>query len=134
MRLIAALVAIVFSQSALAVCDNWTRTDTAMLGGALALQAIDWNQTRKVTSEYQTQMDDFGTTQSFRSRKELNVLLGSEPSVAEINRYFIMTMTGTVAISCLLPTNWRQMFLGGVIFVQASVVLRNQRVGLKFEF
>lgn len=136
---IAALLMSLISASAFA--DEWGTTDTVMLSGALGLLAIDWAQTRKVTTETTAvhftnrSLNPFETEEvSYRGHYETNPLLGSAPSVAEINRYFMLSMAGTAGAAYVLPPFWRRALLGSIIVVETAMVIENHRIGLRLSY
>jgi len=43
-------------------------------------------------------------------------------------------MVGTVALAHVLPSDWRQLFLGGVLALELSVVNQNRSLGIKMAF
>jgi len=43
-------------------------------------------------------------------------------------------MVGTVALAHVLPGDWRQLFLGGVLALELSVVNQNRSLGIKMAF
>jgi hypothetical protein len=115
---------------------DWTATDTTLLGSALALTAIDWGQTRYMAKTMYTEKWNFDGTPavSARSHYETNPLLGREPRLKTIDRYFPAAMLGTAVLSVVMPTTYRRTFLGGVILLESAVVLRNHQIGLRVSF
>lgn len=125
--------------------EDWERTDTVLLGSALALSAIDWGQTKYATRETvtTTEIRRFHTdgtetvetsTTTSRQYREENPFLGRHPSRGDVDRYFAIAALGTVALSAVLPTRYRRYFLTGVIVVESLVVLRNHHLGIRVAF
>jgi len=137
----------------------WESADTALLAGALTGLVLDWSQTRKLTyvsehthtstvvagsrrpfglpaaPEQRTGAQVSVSQQRWRPHTEGNPLLGSEPSNAEISRYFITTIGATVGLAYVLPKEWRRLFLSGVIVTQTIVVTDNHtRLGLRLNY
>jgi hypothetical protein len=137
----------------------WTGLDTALLAGALTTMAIDWHQTRKIT--YVSEHTVFGTAtarsagpaglpvqasgtsagsqvvvsqQRWQPHNETNPVLGSQPSNAEVNRYFLLAIGGTIGAAYVLPTPYRRFFLGAVTLVEARMIFRNNSIGLRLNF
>jgi hypothetical protein len=138
----------------------WEGADSALLLGALATLAVDWHQTRKVTYVSQhtvvarstvrspgaAGLPSIGASanpsgplvtlsqESWRPHNETNPLLGTQPSNAEINRYFLFVVGGTVGLSYVLPNPYRRFFLGGMMLVETRMILRNDGIGLRMNF
>ena len=101
--------------------DPWETTDYALAGATLAALAVDWGQTRYIAKN----------THRFN---ETNPMLGATPSVGKVDAYFVGSMLGTVAVAHVLPSDWRQMFLGGVLALELGVVSQNRSIGIKMAF
>jgi len=99
----------------------WETTDYALAGAAVAALAVDWGQTRHIAKN----------PQRFN---ETNPLLGSAPSVGKVDAYFVGAMVGTVALAHVLPSDWRQLFLAGVLTLELGVVQQNRSLGIKMAF
>jgi hypothetical protein len=95
--------------------DSWTTTDTIREAAIAALFAVDAHQTRQIV-----------TTPGLY---ETNPLIGKQ-----INRYFALTYSGQLAISPLLPREWRSGLQNGLIVMEVSVTAHNRVLGLKWEF
>lgn len=99
---------------------EWTTTDSALLAGALTLQAIDWGQTRAA-------MRHGGYT-------EKNPILGPQPSIGRLDKVCTLAMVGTVGLAYVLPPLYRRAFLGGVVTIEAAIVYRHRQLGLRVDF
>jgi len=119
MKVIAAVV-LIFA-SGLAHADGWTGTDTLMLGASLGLKVVDWGQTRDIASRPQ----DY---------HENNRFLGEHPTSQQVDRYFALSIGATSAVAFILPQTYRRWFLGGVIVLDASAVMKNHQIGLRVNF
>jgi hypothetical protein len=99
--------------------DPWTKQDTYWQIGVLVTQVIDWGQTREivVNPEYY----------------EKNPILGEEPTLQEVNRYFIVCITGNYLIAKVLPKNWRRKWQVGSISCQAYYINNNYELGIKMK-
>lgn len=138
-----AIAMLLFSGTAMSA--DWEPADKWLLGGALGLIAVDWAQTRKLTyttTTYATPACSDPETRNHplagpcpseqrRPLTEYNPLLGHQPSNAEINRYFMVALAGTAALSFALPKTYRRVFLWSVVAVESFVVINNDRIGLK---
>jgi hypothetical protein len=65
---------------------------------------------------------------------ESNLLLGSHPSDAKIRNYFLGLGIAHVAVTKVLPTEYRPYWLGAGIAVQLYTVIKNKRMGLTVNF
>jgi hypothetical protein len=128
---------------------QWERMDTYLLSGALGLMAIDWGQTRDLSTRYH---DTYATPAcadpSTRTiplagscpatrvydHYEINPLLPAHPTNSQVDQYFAIAMIGTAGLSYVLPTRYRRPFLGAVIVLESLVVLHNHSLGLRISF
>lgn len=94
--------------------------DKLLLGTTVALLAVDWLQTR-----YIVESEHF---------YEKNPILGKNPSKNEVNIYFAAVTAGIVAVSYMLPSDYRKSVLTGVILLQSVTVIKNNSIGIKLEF
>ena len=101
--------------------DPWETTDYALAGASLAALAVDWGQTRHIAKNPSRFI-------------ETNPVLGPSPSVGKVDAYFIGAMVGTVALAHVLPSDWRQLFLAGVLTVELGVAQQNRALGIKMAF
>ena len=115
------ILALVLLPSPCQAGDPWGTTDYALAGATLATLAVDWGQTRHIAKN----------PQRFA---EKNPLLGPAPSVGKVDAYFVGAMVGTVALAHVLPNDWRQLFLAGVLTLELGVVQQNRSLGIKMSF
>jgi hypothetical protein len=101
--------------------DPWGTTDYMLAGATVAALAVDWGQTRHIAKNPERYT-------------ETNPMLGSSPSVGKVDAYFVGAMVGTVALAHVLPGDWRQLFLGGVLALELGVVNQNRQLGIKVAF
>lgn len=103
--------------------DDWTATDKVMLGTAVAAISYDWAQTRTIAR----QPDRFHEAGN-------KFFLGSHPSVGRVNTYFVGYIAVTVGIAYVLPSEYRKLYLGGVILYETALVIHNNGIGIKASF
>jgi hypothetical protein len=141
------LLFVLLLSSAPAHAADWGERDTAMLGGALGLMAVDWAQTRDLARQTQWNKPECADA-GFRSApaavnaqcatvpvyREINPLLPSHPTTSQVDRYFALAMIGTAGLSYALPNGYRSYFLGTVIVLESLVVLHNHSIGLRVSF
>lgn len=97
---------------------GWNSADTKreILYGLL--HTTDWLQTQEIARN-----PDY---------YETNLVLGSNPSVGEVNTYFAMTLIGHVTISYFLPEKHRKIWQFITIGIEAGVVGHNVLIGVRF--
>lgn len=66
--------------------------------------------------------------------REGNPLLGSDPSVARINRHFATWAVAHYLATRAVPTEYRKYWQGGSLAVELVVIGRNKRLGLNVKF
>lgn len=124
------------------MAQDWGKTDTALLTGALTLWVVDWGQTRDIATRTDTHTvnvvsngQPVGTfTQSTKSFHEKNSFLGENPSRKEVDRYFLAMIAGTAGLAYVLPQQPRRWFLGGVVVLESIAVYENHRIGVRISF
>jgi hypothetical protein len=115
------ILALVLFPSLCRAADPWETTDYVLAGAAVAALAVDWGQTRHIAKNPNRFI-------------ETNPVLGTSPSVGKVDAYFVGAMVGTVALAHVLPNDWRQLFLAGVLTVELGVVQQNRSLGIKMAF
>ena len=115
------ILAFVLLPSLCHAADPWGTTDYALAGATVAALVVDWGQTRHIAKNPERYT-------------ETNPILGSSPSVGKVDAYFVGAMVGTVALAHVLPGEWRQLFLGGVLALELGVVNQNRQLGIKVAF
>ena len=107
--------------------DKWTSQDTIWEVTTLAVKTLDWSQTRYIAANKERYY-------------EVNPLIGQHPSDSEVNRYFIVTSIGHMAVAGLLPTKatlpivgtvnprrlWQYIFIG----ISGGLVAHNANIGI----
>lgn len=100
--------------------EPWSEQDIQLEAAYLMLHAVDWGQTRTIATS-----DEFWET---------NPILGSHPTVAEVNRYFVATALLHVAITDSLHPRYRPLWQKFTIGVEAGYVGHNINLGITLEF
>jgi hypothetical protein len=106
--------------SGAAHADEWSASDKALLGAATVLLVIDWGQTRTIAKDERF--------------VEKNKILGPNPSVGDVDKYFALATLGTIGLAYVLPSQYRGYFLGGVVVLEGVVVMRNHQLGIRASF
>lgn len=99
---------------------SWSTADTQRQIAYGLLHTMDWMQTHEVSRN-----PDY---------RELNPILGPNPSEGRINTYFAATLVGHTVISYYLPDNYRRWWQFITIGFEAGVVGRNASMGIKIRF
>ena len=111
--------------------EEWTKTDYALLGGAMTLLVVDWGQTRDLVRRPYCVRNIPSCQTNYYER---NNLIGEDPSIGNVDKYFTVAILGTIGLAYLLPQTYRRYFLGGVIVLEGFWVGRNHHIGLRAEF
>ncbi len=122
-------VAIALVLAAPAHAADWTADDTTRQAAFLALGVVDWMQTRYIAKH----PESFHETNPFVF---LQIKPGepSQPSLAKVNRYFVLYLATHTVISYALPSTWRAGFQYISIGIEANTVARNWRLGIGLNF
>jgi hypothetical protein len=86
----------------------------------LLLTIADWRQTLDIKNH--------------PNAREGNPLLGTNPTDAQVNRYFISATATQYLIANALPEKWRDRWIAGGIGLEIAVVGRNYRLGMNAGF
>ncbi len=101
--------------------DKWDKGDTIREAIYLSAWTVDWLQTRY-------------TATHLNSYRELNPILGSQPSIGRVNSYFIAGAAAHVGISYILPKKLRKPWQYITIGYQAGAVAKNFNIGVGLHF
>ena len=99
---------------------EWTTEEKWTGAAALTLSVIDWAQTRHIAKN----PDKW---------RELNPVLGTNPSVGRVNTYFAMSIAGAAVAAHFMP-KWRLPLLRTFVVYQFAVTARNAHVGIRMDF
>ncbi len=116
--------------------DEWTSGDTWREAAFQSLWAIDLLQTHQIVKN-ETPVITYSTvggivykTTSYNF--EQNPLLGSNPTMGAVNRFFLAGSVLHAGISALLPAKYRPPFQYLTIVIEARTVAHNLSIGLRF--
>jgi len=101
--------------------DPWTREDSYREAAVAVLWLADWSQTRYI----QKHPDKFS---------EANPHLSSEPSLGQVNRFFLEEAAIHIAVLAILPSAWRPAFQYVAIGYKFAAVEHNFSAGVRFSF
>jgi hypothetical protein len=65
---------------------------------------------------------------------EMNPILGTRPSVGQLNTYNLAILGGNLAIGYLLPSKLRTIWFTAVTSFEAAIVLHQYNIGLHIDF
>lgn len=103
----------------LAAQAEWTERERLLLGATIGVMAVDWGQTRMIAKKPEQEFFEY------------NPLLGKNPTVGEIDTYFAVAMLATWGTAHLLPNKYRSTFLGAMLLLETTIVIRNHEIGLR---
>ena len=113
-------VIMLMSASSAQANDEWTEAQKNLLAIDTALLAVDWGQTR------------YGVASP--DHVELNPIIGKNASNMRIGIYFGTCIIANAIIADMMPTEYRGLFLSGVLAVQFYATSKNYRAGVKIKF
>jgi hypothetical protein len=123
-----ALSALVSTSAHAQVCDNWDRTDTTLATMAVAATLADWRQTQEIAKD------------NGKRWVEMNPLIGGRkqgkgyvPEMRDVNRHFVASLTLGAVAACMLPSEYRKMFLGGAAALELGIVIQNHNKGIQIK-
>lgn len=114
--------------------EEWKAADYTLLAASLAVQVIDWGQTRSVARETTSASLNGQTPVVSRTYYERNPFIGENPTTGDVDKYFAAQMLATASIAYVLPQSWRRLFLGGMLVFHTSLVYKNHEIGLRVDF
>ena len=115
------LACLLFTGCATLKTDPWTKEQIILQGVASGLNIIDWGQTLDIADKPEYYY-------------EINPALGEHPSRAKVNRYFVCSIGLKILITHVLPTEYRNYWLGGNIMISGYLINHNYRVELRINF
>jgi hypothetical protein len=101
--------------------DEWTRADTAFEVTYAVLHVADWRQTVDLVRNHP-------------DRHETNPILGSHPSQAKVDGYFLAALGGHVLVARVLPMPYRRLWQCAWIGIEGTYVRRNHVYGFRMEW
>jgi len=116
MSKILALLCCIFATSLQA--NEWRDEDNDREIVYMAFHAIDWAQTIQIAANPV-------------KYHEQNPIMGRQPNTAQVNTYFAITAAAHVAISYVLPNDWRTAWQYITIGVEVEAIRNNLSLGIK---
>jgi hypothetical protein len=98
---------------------QWKREHTVLAITSTAVITTDWlmaaNAARRGTFD------------------EMNPILGTRPSVGQLNTYNLLIVGGNLAIGWLLPSKFRTLWFTAVTSFETAIVLHQYNIGLHID-
>jgi hypothetical protein len=111
--------------------DPWTREDTYRQAAVTALLVVDWGQTRHIAKC--TQITASPIDRCYSETGNAKFYIGDNPSVGQVNNFFIASIIVNAAIAYALPARWRSWWQYGSIVYEMNYIHRNYSIGIKVD-
>lgn len=98
--------------------SDWSRNNSILQKSVVVFIMADWLQTRYIASN----PDQY---------EEANPILGPNPSLGEVDRYFACCLVGNTLIAFLLPQKFRLRWQTISLSMQVGTVNHNYNMGVK---
>jgi hypothetical protein len=121
LKIVILSILLIFMPLVSSAADPWDRSDIGMEIVWQLLHVMDWGQTRDIAMN----PDRYW---------EFNPILGKHPSVTDVNAWFFFTSVLHLAITHVLPDNWRPAWQIGTMFGTGALVIHNRSIGLRVRF
>lgn len=115
------ILALILTSSLVFAFDEWTKEDTYREVAWQTLNLIDWKQTLIIANN----PDHY---------KEINPIIGEHPSRGKVNTYMAVGAVSHLAMSYVLPKEYRVIFQYFTIGTSAYCVGNNISIGLQLGF
>jgi len=104
-------------------CSTWDRRDVnkALWAASTATLIADWGQTRYTAANPDRYY-------------EKNKILGEQPSLDAVDRYFTGAVLLNTTMFFVLPEKWQTYWFAGLAGFELFIVGRNHTRGIKFNF
>jgi hypothetical protein len=109
--------------SSTAQADDWTPSNTAWEAAFIAATIVDCGQTR-----------DISRRPAYEGYYEHNTIIGRNPSVGRIDKYFSAVLIGHFAVSYVLPKKYRETWQKYTTVSQVAIIAHNHYIGLRVDF
>ena len=102
--------------------ETWSTRDIMLELTYVTAATIDWAQTRDIASERRPGI------------YETNIILGKKPDKATVNKYFLVTTLGHVALAGALTNPFRNWLQYAGIGVELCCIRKNVALGIRMDF
>lgn len=112
------------------------RADDVRRGEIIAetMIAADWAQTRDLATRQTECKYTNGMQQTCTHIEERNQLLGSNPTIGQVNTYFASMMIAHYLLDRAFPERWQERLENVTIVYEVTNVAHNRSIGLHFKF
>ena len=117
------IFALLLSISTQTFADEWTTNDSLREVTFQVLNVIDWGQTRYIAKNLDRYYE-----------KESAWLIGTDPSTETVDGFMLQTAVLHLAISYMLPRDWRDAFQYITIGMKLNNTIGNAQIGIKVSF
>lgn len=111
------VITIILLSSPAMAFDQWDRTDYTLLATMTAAQVVDWRQTRRISEAPAT-------------FHEINPLIGRHPDPGRVDMYFAASWLLKIGVAHVLPSDYRKLWLSGMIGMSLGLVVHNDSIGI----
>jgi len=119
--LILIIFCLLFSGCATLKPDLWTKNQMLLQGVATSLKIIDWGQTLDIADK----PDQY---------YETNPILGEHPSKGDVNKWFMGCIGIDLLITHIMPSKYRNYWLGLNILISGYYIENNYSIGLRMNY
>ena len=112
--------------------DEWSEADKTREAVMVGVTTIDWLQTRNIARHNCTNPDT-GAHDCYENGPAA-AFIGNNPSIGQVNNYFIASMLVHAGIVTALPSKYRAVFQFTSIAYEASYVAGNYKLGISAKF
>jgi hypothetical protein len=102
--------------------EPWSTRDITLELAYVSVAIIDWAQTRDIASERRPGI------------YETNLILGRHPDKQTVNKYFLLTTLGHVALAGALNNPYRNWLQYAGIGVELYCIRKNIALGIRMDF
>lgn len=114
-------LALVFALLCGSAHAQWTDEQRTLGAMYMTAHAIDWGQTRRIAREPQRW-------------SELNPVIGRQPSMGRVNRYFLLTPIVGYLVLDAMPSDYRTTALKALTMIEVGTIARNHYLGIRVSF
>jgi len=112
--------------------DDWSDADKVREAVFIGITSVDWLQTRNIARHNCTNPAT-GMHDCYESGPAA-MFIGNNPSVGQVNSYFIGAMLAHAGIVTVLPSKYRAVFQFTSIAYEASFIAGNYKIGISAKF
>jgi hypothetical protein len=127
MRTLILTVIMILVLSVPVMAEEWETTDTLLL----TTRIIDWGQTRDIVTR---QIDTVRLDGTYYHYQENNLILGSHPSITQVDLYFIALIGTDFLITKYANPTFKKWWNAIGIAIETYCITGNAQIGVKIKF